>query len=165
LGDGANISSEYFEVRGNRPGELTDVPRIPEPFLWHVVESLAIAGLLLERGVVDGNPMRNWETIVHRDLRPANIFFGDPDPERFNRYPTPKIGDWGLAVYAPPSDYEGDISTKYRSEGPYRNVAPEQRPSEMHKAGLKKGCLLSSKTNVWVSVCPKLQVRSKGEND
>jgi serine/threonine protein kinase len=82
-------------VRGNRPGELTDVPRIPEPFLWHVVESLAIAGLLLERGVVDGNPMRNWETIVHRDLRPANIFFGDPDPERFNRYPTPKIGDWG----------------------------------------------------------------------
>lgn len=105
-------------MRGDRSGELDDVPHVPEPFLWHVFECLAIAGLLLERGVVDGNPMRNWETIVHRDLRPANIFFGKPDPQRFNRYPTPKMADFGLAVYAPPSDYEGEISAKYLAAGP-----------------------------------------------
>jgi serine/threonine protein kinase len=68
-----------------------------------------------------------WKTIVHRDLRPVNIFLAAPDANRFSRYPTPKIGDFGLSVYALPSDFVGDFSEEYLPEGPSDNVPPEQR--------------------------------------
>jgi serine/threonine protein kinase len=124
------MSIDYFRARikyrdGKKKRAKDAGPRIPEAFLWHIFESLCVAGLLLERGAVEDNPMRRWKTIVHRDLRPANIFFGIPDQHRFNRYPTPKIGDFGLAVYAPPSDFAGNINDIYKPEGPQDNVPPE----------------------------------------
>jgi serine/threonine protein kinase len=152
---------EYYEARQKHPKDAGKPPRVPEPFLWHVFECLSIAGLLLERGVVEGNPMRNWNTIVHRDLRPDNIFFGMPDPERFNRYPTPKLGDFGIAVYAPPSDYSGVIDRLYTPGGAENSCPPEQCHDRMIEEKWEERWLMSSKTNVWVSICPGRQVRSQ----
>lgn len=118
-----------------------------EPFLWHVFECLCTAGLLLDRGAAERNPM--WKTIVHRDLRPVNIFLASPDANRFRRYPTPKIGDFGLAVYAPPSDFDGDIEDEYDAQGPEGNIPPEQRYDSMRASRMKERWLLSSKSNVW----------------
>jgi serine/threonine protein kinase len=124
LKDASKMNIEYLNARIEHREDAGPAPRVPEPFLWHVFESLCIAGLLLERGVVEHNPMRHWRTIVHRDLRPANIFFGIPDKHRYSRYPTPKIGDFGLAVYAPPSNYTGDVEKLYRPAGADKNVPP-----------------------------------------
>jgi len=137
--------------------DASDAPQMPEPFLWYVFECLCIAGLLLERGVVESNPMQIWETIVHRDLRPCNIFLGRPDTQRFSRYPTPKVGDFGLAVYPPPSGFKGKPEEYHDVQGPEKNVPPEQRPDFMAEAGFDQRWLLSSKTNVWVSARSKLQ--------
>lgn len=41
----------------------------PEPFLWFLLECLCIVGLLLERGEVIRNPMSDWKTIIHRDIK------------------------------------------------------------------------------------------------
>lgn len=153
------MTMEYHNARNEHPGGAGDPPRIPEPFLWHVFECLSIAGLLLERGVVEGNPMRHWRTIVHRDLRPNNIFFGKPDPQRFNRYPTPKMADFGLAVYEPPSGYSGKMDDLYGPGGAELNMPPEQMPDDLLKQWGEKW-LMSTKTNVWVSVCPRIRVRS-----
>jgi serine/threonine protein kinase len=97
---------------------------MPEPFIWHVFECLCTAGLLLDGGAAERNPM--WKTVVNRDLRPINIFLALSDAHRFRRYPIPKIGDFGLAVYALPSDFDGDISEEYEPQGPDCNVPPEQ---------------------------------------
>jgi len=70
---------------------------MPEPFLWYVFECLCIVGLLLERGAMERNPIRDWKTIVHRDVRTQNVFLAMPDEHRFCLYPTPKVGDFGLA--------------------------------------------------------------------
>jgi serine/threonine protein kinase len=152
LKDGSYMNLDYYEARKDHPEDAGPAPRIPEAFLWHVFESLCVAGLLLERGVVEDNPMRHWRTIVHRDLRPANIFFGMPDKYQFTRYPTPKIGDFGLAVYAPPSNYRGSVDELYTPGGAQDNVPPEQRPDLMPESRWDEVGFVSSKTNVWVSV-------------
>ncbi|KAI7654231.1 hypothetical protein KC318_g13721 [Hortaea werneckii] len=66
---------------------------LPEPFLWHVFESLVIAGLLMERGELDPGPISFWEQILHLDYKCSNVFLDlpshehddcDGDPERLN---------------------------------------------------------------------------------
>jgi serine/threonine protein kinase len=147
LKDLDQLVDEYAIRLKNWPLEEEGCPQIPEPFLWHVFECLCTAGLLLDRGAVERNPM--WKTVVHRDLRPVNIFLAAPDAKRFSRYPTPKIGDFGLAVYAPPSDYDGDILEDCPPEGPPECVPPEQRFDMMQEEGWNDRWLLSSKSNVW----------------
>lgn len=46
-----------------------EVPTIPEPFLWNVLESLTRACLVLEHGHVDPD----WQSIVHRDFKLENV--------------------------------------------------------------------------------------------
>ena len=49
--------------------------RIPEPFIWHVLESMAHAFLYIHHGVPkDGEQVNMWYQIVHRDIKPDNIF-------------------------------------------------------------------------------------------
>lgn len=112
----------------------------PEPFLWHVFECLAIAGLVMERGEVRENPMSDWVPIVHRDMKLSNTFLGLPDRNRFSRYPTPKIGDFGAAVYVPePNDRPADY---YNVAGTVENYGVEQNYRLTNWR-------VSSKSNVW----------------
>ena len=39
---------------------------VPEPFCWYCFECLAIAGLLMERGELEHNPVAKNDKIVHR---------------------------------------------------------------------------------------------------
>ncbi|KAF2216108.1 hypothetical protein CERZMDRAFT_82148 [Cercospora zeae-maydis SCOH1-5] len=73
-------------------------PLLPEPFIWSLVESLATAGLLMERGELESNGILPWDTIIHRDLKPGNLFVSDPSTGRYRGYPQIKVGDFGFAL-------------------------------------------------------------------
>ncbi|KAG9684367.1 hypothetical protein KCU95_g13032, partial [Aureobasidium melanogenum] len=61
-----------------------------EPFLWYMFESLAKACVAMDT-------VYNNTGLVHQDMHPGNIFFGDPDPNRFATYPVLKVADFGSA--------------------------------------------------------------------
>ena len=83
---------------------------IPEPFLWYVLLTLAEAGLAMEcghqtvNGIPPGRPAtagsgwlpdeygRDNFQIIHRDIKPLNVFLGLPVDTHFASYPTPKVG-------------------------------------------------------------------------
>lgn len=116
----------------------------PEPLIWHLFECLAKAALLLEQGELSPNPMSDWTLILHRDLKLSNVFLGLSDPKNYSGYPTPKIGDFGLALYV--------TDDGQRNPGSYPfNGTPGNMPPEMLESNIdaRHGVPLSSKTNVW----------------
>lgn len=121
--------------------------RFPEPFLWHVFECLCIAGLLMERGDIQRNPMSDWRTIVHRDLKQLNVFLSEPDRNRFHRYPTPKLGDFGHAIYEPVNE-----PFSYADRYTVDSHAIEQNSFVMDQIKEEYEGMpwpVSTKTNVW----------------
>ena len=67
--------------------------------IWYVAEALAIAGCTMEEGSVPNTaarPLANWEQIVHRDIKPGNIFLSLPNtthPGFYPDYPSKYIND------------------------------------------------------------------------
>jgi serine/threonine protein kinase len=134
---------------------------IPEPYLWHTFECLALAGILMERGDTDElehNPPSNWTPIVHRDLKLDNVFLDRPSETRYCQYPTPKIADFGAAVHArtnPPREkaYYNDAGT------------PDNFPAEQHPTLNSR--VVSSQSNVWgvANIVASLIWKNAGHND
>ncbi|RMY55064.1 hypothetical protein D0865_04379 [Hortaea werneckii] len=123
--------------------EAKELKWLPEPFIWACFESLAKAGLLMEQGSLDENPLTRWDLIVHFDLKPSNVFLGVPSTTNFTCYPQAKLGDFGLAQLFSPED-DGDYK-QYCGRGTVCCRAPEQvlltlfgRPEKW-----------TSATNVW----------------
>lgn len=55
------------------------VELVPEPFLWSVFRSLTHAAILMERGTrLAAEADKDWEVIVHRDLKLSNGTFQCP---------------------------------------------------------------------------------------
>lgn len=77
---------------------------IPESFLWHVFRQLIRAlaymhtGLRNDREIVNDNvpDKRNWNPILHRDIKLENIFIKSLDIA--GEYPLIRLGDFGLSV-------------------------------------------------------------------
>lgn len=61
--------------------------------------------MLMERGELDPEPAEPawWDLIVHRDIKVGNVFLGLPMEGRYAGFPTPKLGDFGLALIIPGS--------------------------------------------------------------
>ncbi|RMY03057.1 hypothetical protein D0868_07657 [Hortaea werneckii] len=103
--------------------EAKELKWLPEPFVWACFESLAKAGLLMEQGSLDENPLTRWDLIVHFDLKPSNVFLGVP--------------------CFPPED-DGDYE-QYCGRGTVYCRAPEQVPLALF-GGPEQW---TSATNVW----------------
>ena len=70
--------------------------QIPEAFIWHVVVHLSEALAFLHRGWRPKNfsAEAHWETVLHRDIKPNNIFLSH---RKDGGYPDVILGDFGLA--------------------------------------------------------------------
>lgn len=83
----------------------TDSYNTPEPILWKWLEDMAKACQLMEKGVVlrtgSGEPLVP-RIIVHRDIKPDNIFLDLPSEVDgdWPGYPIATLGDWGKFTQA-----------------------------------------------------------------
>ena len=73
---------------------------IPEGFIWHTYLQLAQAIAFLHDGYDPRNgdcrPPPNHRPIIHRDIKPGNIFLRNPKSGRY--YPNIVLADFGLAT-------------------------------------------------------------------
>nr|OQO27371.1 hypothetical protein B0A51_05263 [Rachicladosporium sp. CCFEE 5018] len=97
-----------------------EIAHIPEPALWYILEALCDAGLTMEFGACNGTRDPEWEKILHRDIKPKNIFLSEPS-ESYPHYPTPKLGDFGLAIFETDADHQD-----FYAEGSEGFRSPEQ---------------------------------------
>ncbi|OQO11880.1 hypothetical protein B0A48_03607 [Cryoendolithus antarcticus] len=97
-----------------------EIAHIPEPALWYILEALCDAGLTLEFGACNGARDPDWEKILHRDIKPKNIFLGEPS-ESYPHYPTPKLGDFRLCIFETDADHQD-----FYAEGSDGYLSPEQ---------------------------------------
>ncbi len=75
---------------------------MPESFIWHcflqLSEALAYIHYGYDRRRLCGLPPPcEWQTIIHGDIKPENIFLGPPTPDSHG-YPSLVLGDFGLAT-------------------------------------------------------------------
>lgn len=91
-----------------QPPEIYDDGReVPEPLVWKWFEDLAKACVLLENGkdIPSDPPSRlsGQHVIVHRDIKPPNIFLDVPSEElgEWPGYPVATLGDFGEYSLAP----------------------------------------------------------------
>ena len=75
---------------------------MPESFIWHcflqISEGLAFMHHGFDRRYLCGPPPASeWQSIIHGDIKPENIFLGPPTPDSHG-YPSLVLGDFGLAT-------------------------------------------------------------------
>lgn len=59
--------------------------------IWNVFDKLVISGQRM-------HVPNNGQEMVHRDLKPGNIFLGTHDPVSYPDYPRPLVADFGHAI-------------------------------------------------------------------
>ena len=138
LGDIINFYSypdNFHQLNPNaeEDEDLRDI-FIPEPFLWYVFDCLAAAAQVMQHGMEqppknawDRAIVQAWQTVVHRDLKPTNVFLREPPSGRaaqWRLYPQPALGDFGLAIETSASDPNNPRA--YRDMGSIGFLAPEQ---------------------------------------
>ncbi|KAL2038402.1 hypothetical protein N7G274_008741 [Stereocaulon virgatum] len=84
-GDLCSLINDYREINSY----------IPELFIWRSFVQLASALEFLHRGF--DRRVKNRVGVVHRDVKPENIFVRRPANE--NAHPTVVLGDFGLATF------------------------------------------------------------------
>ncbi|CAK1357714.1 unnamed protein product [Cercospora beticola] len=114
----AGFAARFKQLRSARP------PIVPEPFVWSLLETLATAGVLMERGELESKGIVPWFQIIHRDLKPGNLFVSPPSKERYRGYPQVKVGDFGAALFMVPSDLRNAADIDIYGTPGY--MAPEQ---------------------------------------
>lgn len=147
---------EAAEPELDPSGAYGDDNEVPEPTIWKWFEDLTEACLVMAYGRIpspDENfiPDKSWKKIVHRDIKPLNIFLGSPS-NKDNDWPTLPIahlGDFGKTIHTSPTD-------------PLNPLAYNQGDGTAHYMPLEQICLqdkttaedvfrgkLGDATNVW----------------
>ncbi|USW49280.1 Putative serine/threonine-protein kinase, active [Septoria linicola] len=126
FGDVSALADRYTQA--NTP--------IPESFLWFLFSQMADACALMLDGwryeVKLGLPQ---DQIVHRDIKPGNIFLAANGSAKFPGYPLAKLGDFGLAIET--NTFEPKNPTVYARQraGTRFYRAPEQVDSAAMETG------------------------------
>ncbi|KAL8726188.1 MAG: hypothetical protein Q9166_006861 [cf. Caloplaca sp. 2 TL-2023] len=80
--------------------------QVPESFIWHAYAQLAEAFCYIHMGKGNGPEMvgetrvtlkKGWMPIIHRDVKPSNIFLR-PNPRSRTGYPDLVLADFGIAT-------------------------------------------------------------------
>ncbi|KAF1951202.1 hypothetical protein CC80DRAFT_539100 [Byssothecium circinans] len=78
--------------------------KVPEAFIWYLLEELAEACAVLQQGHVD-RPVEGWRPLVHADLFYSNVFLDEREPKEGDGiledldWPQPVLGDFGRMFY------------------------------------------------------------------
>ena len=75
--------------------------QVPESFIWHCFLQLSEALAYIHHGfdrreMSEPPPSSQWQSIIHGDIKPENVFLGPPSSNS-NGYPSLVLGDFGLA--------------------------------------------------------------------
>ncbi|OAX84770.1 NEK protein kinase [Emergomyces africanus] len=122
------ILYEYYE--GGSLARLYDLYiryrlLFPEAFLWHIFHEIATGLLYCAYGHAKPQRKSDWEEIIHKDVKPGNIFLGAAPPlDSEEPYPTCYLGDFGLA-YTIPNDDVRSYKKTYPMEGTVEYLPPE----------------------------------------
>ena len=79
--------------------------RVPESFIWHTYIQLSEALAYIHTGYTrESRPTpRSWQAILHRDIKPDNVFLRKPSSSSRTNYPDIVLADFGIAKPKPPS--------------------------------------------------------------
>jgi len=117
-----NLSELVGDIR------KSDLQVLPEPAIWSLFSDLVEAFLLLEYGDASAKSIghREWQPIVHRDIKMDNVFLDDPDSSPgFPSYPKARLADFGLAVMTDITDLNNPMAYNHGAGTPGWK-APEQ---------------------------------------
>ncbi|SMQ45537.1 unnamed protein product [Zymoseptoria tritici ST99CH_3D7] len=178
----SDLIGYYLNPRNFPDAAVTEVPHprneyatltmpnvlIPEPFIWYCFMNLAKSAIIMEQGSIQA-PIEGWKEVVHRDLKPGNIWLQDPSTGRaqWALYPEPKLGDFGFAFETGPNDPPANNPRAFRGAGTPGFLAPEQhewlRRDDLRVTDFPR---MGAKTNVWAigSVIYALVFRCKQPN-
>jgi hypothetical protein len=121
---------------------------LDEYFLWSLLDGLATAGQVLERGAPGEDKLglsQIWDVVVHGDMKSDNIFLTENPGPLFPGYPMPKLGDFGLAVVFPKRNFNPDGWVSFHGS----HAAPEQCKSDHLNPTGNTPYVPNSKANVW----------------
>lgn len=86
--------------------------KIPEAWVWVIFGHLVYGGIAMEYDSSGTEPPRSSTQIVHRDLKPSNVFIDLAHPRSCPKYPTVKVGDFGLGILTSREDDENPLRWK-----------------------------------------------------
>lgn len=120
---------------------------LPEAFLWHIFWSIANALCYCRHGTNQSDKtMPDWDTIVHGDVKPANMLLTPPNDSVDRLYPTIKLCDFGTSFTMPESipkvrawkstfqyGTSGFWAPEVETAKPLENVPGKFRPVAAHR--------------------------------
>lgn len=92
----------------------------------YVLEELLYAAEIMHHSTnLVGNETPGWRSIIHKDIKPGNVYLTNPSDRYFRHYPKIKLADFGMAVDSARVDHNNprDFS---ENDGTWGFMAPEQ---------------------------------------
>lgn len=132
--------SRHTDENGNT---ITGLP-IPPQIVWAIFEALVVAANMLESGRLPGQTrLASWESLVHLDLKPANVFLAT---KSYTPWPVVRglVGDFGVMM--PLSDERFDDPRNVQGVGTHGHQAPEQMRND---AARRHGILITTATDIY----------------
>lgn len=136
--------------------------RLSEPFLWHILASLAEAVRYLQHGPKDF-PTSSWNAVYHRDIHLGNVLLAS-DPAGGN-FPRVVLGDFGLSTTTAHTTLGfNNAWVISRFEGFF---APPEFPSyylesDIYQIGAVLYCLMYGQYTPYDAVAPRLVNSQRG---
>ena len=111
---------------------------LPEAFIWQVLSSVASALCYCRHGSGSQPWKPGWDTIVHGDIKEANIFMTQTIDNENALYPCLKLGDFGLAYTLGGSIMAVQHFRSLQVYGTDGYIAPEVADQTPEKSGRRR---------------------------